>query len=206
MLGEDPKSSEWALQSARWMSGPCHRSLYGYQMRTALGLAVENPHLAVTFIPLACSGATVNSGFLDSQRASECPSPGTGAACPGTTRAQVAELTDLLVSGLIADISVEPGTERSLLTRGGLITSVDEAQRILDRDLPGNFTKVRAARLPGRSGPALRAPYVSYGNLAPGAPNTPCPGGVGAVSPCRDDMERMVNGSRAMDFVSQRFL
>ena len=231
MLGEDPKSSEWALQSARWMSGPCHRSLYGYQMRTALGLAVENPHLAVTFIPLGCTGATVNSGFLDSQRASECPSPGTGAACPGSTRAQVAELTDLIAmarkhrsdrgldlvlltigandirfSGVIADIITEPGTERSLLTRGGLITSVEEAQRILDRDLPGNFTKVRAALKPFVGGNFSRVVYVSYGNPALAAPNTPCPGGRDGfdVHPAFGaDGERL---RKAMDFVSQRFL
>ena len=69
------------------MSGPCHRSLYGYQMRTALALAVEYPHIAVTFLPLACSGATVNVGFLDHQRARECPSPGTGVALSGHWRA-----------------------------------------------------------------------------------------------------------------------
>ena len=93
-----PAVSDWARQSARWMSGACHRSLYGYQMRTALALAVENPHLAVTFIPLGCSGATIKVGFLDSQRARECPSPGTGAACPGSARAQIAELTDLMAT------------------------------------------------------------------------------------------------------------
>ena len=70
-----PGSSDWARQGARWMSGACHRSLYSYQMRTALALAVENPHIAVTFIPLGCSGATINVGFLDGQRARECPAP-----------------------------------------------------------------------------------------------------------------------------------
>ena len=29
-------ADEWAKQGARWMSAPCHRSLYGYQVRTAL--------------------------------------------------------------------------------------------------------------------------------------------------------------------------
>src|SRR5262249_9988867 len=95
---EDTRASDWALQSARWLSGPCHRSLYSYQMRTALALAIENPHLAVTFIPLGCSGATINSGFLNNQRARECPSPGTSAACSGTVRAQIAELTELLAA------------------------------------------------------------------------------------------------------------
>ncbi|MGH8734512.1 MAG: hypothetical protein ACREVB_12565, partial [Burkholderiales bacterium] len=65
--GSDPHADAWARQSARWQSGPCHRSLYSYQMRAALGLAIENPHLAVTFIPLACSGATIPTGFLGSQ-------------------------------------------------------------------------------------------------------------------------------------------
>ena len=73
----DPHADAWARQSARWHSGPCHRSLYGYQMRAALGLAIENPRIAVTFIPLACSGATIAAGFLGSQRITECPSPGT---------------------------------------------------------------------------------------------------------------------------------
>lgn len=98
MAGEDAGASDWARQSARWLSGPCHRSLYSYQLRTALALAIENPHLAVTFVPLGCSGATINAGFLNSQRARECPSPGTGAACSGTARAQIAELTELLTT------------------------------------------------------------------------------------------------------------
>jgi hypothetical protein len=72
-----------ALSSDGLSSDPCHRSLYSYQMRTALALAIENPHLSVTFLPLGCSGATINAGFLNNQRARECPSPGTGAACSG---------------------------------------------------------------------------------------------------------------------------
>ena len=166
MAGEDAGASDWARQSARWLSGPCHRSLYSYQMRTALALAIENPHLAVTFVPLGCSGATINAGFLNSQRARECPSPGTGAACSGTARAQIAELTellatarrqqadrrldlvlltiganDILFSGLIANVIIEPGTERNLLSRGGIIASVEDAQNVLERELPGNFAK-----------------------------------------------------------------
>ena len=46
-VGEDARaSSAWARQSARWESGACHRSLYGYQMRNALALAVERPPLS----------------------------------------------------------------------------------------------------------------------------------------------------------------
>ena len=45
MANEDTRAGDWAQQSARWLSGPCHRSLYSYQMRTALALAIENSHL-----------------------------------------------------------------------------------------------------------------------------------------------------------------
>jgi hypothetical protein len=229
--GDDTGSNDWARQSARWMGGPCHRSLYGYQVRTALALAIENPRLAVTFVPLGCTGATINAGFLGNQRASECPSPGTGAACSGTSRAQITELTDLLAtarrhradraldlvlltigandilfSGLIANIIIEPGTERTLLRRGGIIASVEDAQRVLERELPGNFAKVRAALKPLIGGNLSRIVYVTYGNPALAAPDTPCPGG-------RDGFDVhpafAANGERlrqAANFVSQRFL
>ena len=229
--GEDPGTSAWARQSARWMSGPCHRSLYGYQMRTALALAVENPHLAVTFIPLGCSGATITIGFLDGQRARECPSPGSGAACPGTVRGQLAELREIIAtakrhradrnldlvlltigandihfSGLIANVIVEAVTERGMLHRGGAMASVEDAQKVLDRELPGNFAKLRAALKPLVGGNLERVVFVSYGNPALAAPDTPCPGGRDGfdVHPAFGaDTERLRS---TVDFVSRRFL
>src|SRR5713226_4536048 len=229
--GEEAWGSEWARQSARWMSGACHRSLYSYQMRTALALAVENPHLAVTYIPLGCTGATINAGFLNSQRASDCPIPGTSAPCPGTASAQIAELTDVMTavrrqrpdrsldlllltigandirfSGLIANVIIEPGTERSLLLRGGIIATVEDAQKVLDRDLPGNFAKLRSALKPLVGGNLSRVVYVSYGNPALAAADTPCPGGRDGfdVHPAFGaDGERL---RQAVDFVSQRLL
>lgn len=50
--------------SAFWLSQPCHRSLYSHQLRVALQLAVEDPHRAVTFLGLSCSGAEITSGLL----------------------------------------------------------------------------------------------------------------------------------------------
>jgi lysophospholipase L1-like esterase len=231
MVDDDSRAGNWAQQSARWLSGPCHRSLYSYQMRTAIALAIENTHVAVTFLPLGCTGATINAGFLGNQGARECPSPGTLAACSGTVRAQIAELTellaasrrqqadrsldlvlltiganDILFSGLVANLMIEPGTERSLLSRGGIIASVDEAQTILERELPGNFAKARAALKPLVGGNLSRVVYVSYGNPGLAGPDTPCPGG-------RDGFDVhpafAVDGERlreAVDFVSHRFL
>jgi hypothetical protein len=126
----------------------------------------------------------------------------TGAACSGTVRAQIAELTELLAaarrhqadrsldlvlltigandiffSGLIANVMIEAGTERSLLHRHGIIASVEDAQKVLDRELPGNFAKACAALKPLVGGNLSRVAYVSYGNPALAGPNTSCPGG-----------------------------
>src|SRR4029077_11873296 len=64
-------AANWTKQRALWMSSACHRSLYSYQLRVALALAMENPQTAVTFIPLACTGATIASGILGPQPARE---------------------------------------------------------------------------------------------------------------------------------------
>src|SRR5258707_15195501 len=42
---------DWSSHGALWMSPACHRSLYGYQLRTALALAIENPRVSAPLIP-----------------------------------------------------------------------------------------------------------------------------------------------------------
>src|SRR5262245_37712061 len=64
---EAPDSLQlWQRQSAYWFNPACHRSLYSYQTRTALQLAVQYPHIAVTYLPLACTGATIDHGLFGS--------------------------------------------------------------------------------------------------------------------------------------------
>ena len=113
---------------------------------------------------------------------------------------------DIHFSGLVANIIVEAATERTLLRRGGAIASVDDAQQVLDRDLPGNFARVRAALKPLVGGNLARVVFVSYGNPALAAPDTPCPGG-------RDGFDVHpafgANGERlrqTVEFVSGKFL
>ena len=55
---------EFIEENARWLDQACHRSLYSYQLRAALQLAVEDPHRAVTFAGVACSGAEVVPGMF----------------------------------------------------------------------------------------------------------------------------------------------
>ena len=51
-------------ENARWLDQACHRSLYSHQLRAALQLAVEDPHRAVTFAGVACSGAETVWGLF----------------------------------------------------------------------------------------------------------------------------------------------
>jgi lysophospholipase L1-like esterase len=199
---EAPDSLQtWQRQSALWLNSACHRSLYSYQTRTALGLAVQYPHIAVTYLPLACTGATIPDGLFGTQRARECPPTKSGAGCQGTVNAQLAELRDALsaarkrqpdrrldmvllsvgandinFSGLVADVIVDNPTERALFRRSGVVGSVDDSRAALARDLPQSFAKLREALKPLVGGDLARVVYVSYADptLADGAP---CPGG-----------------------------
>ena len=190
----------WQRQSALWLNSACHRSLYSYQTRTALGLAVRYPHIAVTYLPLACTGATIANGLLGNQRARECLPSKSGAACQVTVNAQVAELRDALAaakrrqpdrkldllllsigandinfSGLVADVIVENTTERVLFRRTGVMGSVDDSRAALAQDLPLGFSRLRDALAP-LVGDMSHVVYVSYANptLSDGAP---CAGG-----------------------------
>ena len=222
---------EWAQLSARWMSSACHRSLYGYQLRAALALAIESPHLAVTFLPLACTGATINDGLFNGQRARELSCDAAGTPCPTATPAQVAQLRDIMTraqrgqpgraldlafltigandinfSGLIADIIIEGRGERALFSRAGIISSIEAAQATLDRKLPADFARLRAALKPLVNNALERVVFVSYGNPALSPEGGPCPGGRGGfdIHPAFGvDGERL---RHAASFVQNRFL
>ena len=191
----------WQRQGALWFNSPCHRSLYSYQTRAALALAAQHPHIAVTYLPLACSGATIADGLFGSQHARECPLTKSATTCQGNVDAQLTALREALTaaqrrqptrrldlillsigandinfSGLVADVIVDNTTERVLFKRSGVIGSVEDSRAALQRDLPQAFGKLREALKP-LIGPDLsRVVYVSYANpaLSNGAP---CPGG-----------------------------
>jgi hypothetical protein len=221
---------EWQRHPAGWMSAACHRSLYGYQLRAALELAVENAHAAVTFVPLACAGATIERGLLAAQRIRECP-PAPNEGCVGTVPGQIAQLTEMVAkaqrqlpgrnvdlilltigandirfSGLVADVIIEEGAERVLFNRGGAITTPEAAVKTTDTELPGAFAKLRAALKPLVGGNLNRVVFTTYGHLAMGDDGAPCPGG-------RDgfDIHPSFNADparlrRVSDFILQKFL
>jgi lysophospholipase L1-like esterase len=190
----------WQRQSALWFNNACHRSLYSYQTRTALALAVQYPHIAVTYLPLACTGATIADGLFGSQRARECLPTKNAATCAGTVSAQLAELreavtaakkrqpdrnldlvllsvgaNDIDFSGLVADVIVDTATERALFRQSGVVGSVENSRAALARDLPQGFSRLREA-LKSLVGDMSRVVYVSYANPTWGN-GAPCPGG-----------------------------
>ena len=191
----------WQRQSALWFNSACHRSLYSYQTRTALALAVRYSHIAVTYLPLACTGATIADGLFGAQRARECLPNKSATTCSGTVNAQLPELREALAaakrrqpdrkldlvllsigandinfSGLVADTIVDAPTERELFTRIGLIGSVEDSRNALMRDLPRGFAKLRDALKPLVGGDLSHVVYVSYANPALSG-SAPCPGG-----------------------------
>jgi lysophospholipase L1-like esterase len=73
--------------SAQWTDDLCHRSLYSYQMRAALQIAIENPQASVTFLGYSCSGASVDRGILGGQQYVEMSS-GSGSDTNAATTAR----------------------------------------------------------------------------------------------------------------------
>lgn len=51
-------------ENPRWSDQACHRSLYSHQLRAALQLGIEDPHRAVTYVGVACSGAEITFGMF----------------------------------------------------------------------------------------------------------------------------------------------
>jgi lysophospholipase L1-like esterase len=191
---------------------------------------VVHPHIAVTFLPLACTGATIGSGLLGSQRARECLVTSKGVTCQGTINAQVSELreaiatakrrqaerqidliflsvgaNDIDFSGLVADVIVENATERGLFRRGGVLGSLEGSRDVLARKLPQDFAKLREALKPVVGGDLARVVFVSYANPAL-ANDAPCANGRDGfdIHPAFNaDPKRLAN---VVDYVQDQFL
>jgi len=222
---------DWARHGARWMSPGCHRSLYGYQLRTALALAIEQRHDAVTFLPLACTGASIEAGMFRGQSFDDCPAVVGIVTCSGTAPAQLTELkhlmdavhkqepqrtldmilltigaNDVSFASLVGNVIVGAATERLVLRQGGGIVSVQDSEKALEQRLPEQFARLRAALKPFVGGNLARVVFVSYANPAMQAPDTPCPGGRDGldIHPAfAADAERL---REAAEFVDKKFL
>lgn len=192
----------WQKHGALWFNAACHRSLYSYQTRTAIALAVEYPHIAVTYLPLACTGATIADGLFGTERARECPPDKPYSTCRVTIAGQLAELraalsaarrsqpdrkvdlvllsigaNDVYFAGLVADVIVDTPTERTLFRRTGSFASVEDSREALRRVLPQEFSRLRKALKPLVGGDLSHVIDTAYANPALFNGGTPCPGG-----------------------------
>jgi lysophospholipase L1-like esterase len=227
----DAGSGDWARHGARWMSPGCHRSLYSYQLRTALALAVEQPHLAVTFLPLACTGATIQAGMFAGQLFDDCPAVVGIDRCSGLAPAQLTQLKQLMdkahraqpqraldmvlltigandvnFAALVANVIVNAATERLVLRQGGGMVNAQDAEQALAQRLPDQFTRLRSALKPFVDGHLSRVVFVSYANPAMQAPDKPCPGGRDGldIHPAFAANEQRLR--EAAEFVDKKFL
>jgi hypothetical protein len=185
----------WEAANARWLFAPCHLSLYSYQARAALALAIENPTLSVTYYPMACTGATIRDGLLGGQAARERPKRG-GRPFPARVSGQIEQLSsylqaggnsrrpdlifltvggnDLEFSGLVADILLVESRERQILVRRKLISTPADARRKFGA-LTEDFKSLRRALARFTGGSLERVVFVNYGNLAMHQGDRICP-------------------------------
>ena len=213
------------------MSAACHRSLYGYQLRTALALAVENPHVAVTFLPLACTGATIENGLLGPQRARECPPTGAlrRARCRRRSRScrrRCDRARKHRAGAHARSRAADRRRQRHLVfrprRRRDHRTPAPNARcsaRRHDRrscrrrrgsstaTCRGDFAKLRAALKPLVGGNLSRVVYVTYGHPALAGRRQPCPGGRDWLRRASGLQRRRRRGcERVSDFVANKFL
>lgn len=73
-----------------WLDRRCHRSMYSYQFKSALQLALANPQAAITYVTFSCAGATTPQIVNAPEKANEGG---------GKLRPQLAELHDVLQNG-----------------------------------------------------------------------------------------------------------
>lgn len=93
-LGDSFGSGESAGAGYEWDDANCRRAGWSAQARAAVALEQQSPHSTVTFLHLACSGATVNKGVLGPY-----PEPPGGKK---VTKSQVRQAADL-TAGYVID-------------------------------------------------------------------------------------------------------
>ena len=192
----------WQRHGALWFNSACHRSLYSYQTRTALALAVRiSAHRGDLSAARLHRRHHRRRPVRQPARARmpadqvdrELPGRRQRPACRIARRLTAAKrrqpdrkldlvllsigANDIYFSGLVADVIVDTATERALFRRSGVMASVDDSRTALARDLPQGFGKLRDALKPLVGGDLSRVVYTSYANPALSNGGAPCPGG-----------------------------
>jgi hypothetical protein len=181
---------------ARWLSPKCHRSVYGYQMRTALALAVKHEKISVTYLPLGCTGATIPEGILGGKKAREMPLRG-DLMQNGDVAAQIVDLRNFLFSGgkkardidallltigandigfaeLVAHTLLPVDSDEYVAMKLAKAVVTPEGARKLLKALPKSFATLREKMSPLLDGDFRKVVYVPYGNPGHAADGSLC--------------------------------
>ena len=186
-IDEDDRA-RWDAATAGWIFNPCHRSLYSYQARIALMLALQNPKISVTYLPLGCTGATIAEGLLDSQASRERPvrrgfkigpvvegqinqlqqyllvTPQRGPFRPIDLLLLTVGANDIGFSELVANVIIEENPERNVALKTGVISTPEDARAELKASLKPDFDKLRGVLQPLMGGSLQKVLFTTYGN------------------------------------------
>ena len=133
----------WQRYGALWLNAACHRSLYSYQTRTALALAVQYPHIAVTYLPLACTGATIADGLFGTPARPRMPADQVDASCQAGVNGQLAELREALDGR--EEAPAGPHSSISCCCRSAPTTSISPASSPTSSSTPQPSARCSAA-------------------------------------------------------------
>lgn len=92
---------EYAQLGPLWLSRQCHRSSFSGQVQAARQLEEDDPHTSVTFVHLACSGATIPQGLTGGYGGQE---PGSNATLPAQLNAAAALAAGREIDALVVSI------------------------------------------------------------------------------------------------------
>ncbi|GAB2474590.1 SGNH/GDSL hydrolase family protein [Jatrophihabitans fulvus] len=98
----DPDSPAGSDDGLRWQDARCHRSALAGPAQAALRLERRDPHTSVTFVGLACSGATIDEGLIGPYRGIDAD--GTDAPLPPQLDAAVARAAGRPIDALLVSI------------------------------------------------------------------------------------------------------
>ena len=143
-----PEVPRQGSRSAWWQNRQCHRSANSHQAQTARAIERRDARTSVTFLHLACSGATISAGLLGAYEGIE-PSGNP------PVRPQIAEMKDMVENREIDAVLVSVGVND--LGFGALVSHCIDYQGCASTPFPEadsletleQMMRARIASLPG---------------------------------------------------------
>jgi hypothetical protein len=157
-----PQKDNGKEVQVNWLDERCHRSMYSYQFKTSLQLALANPQEAITFVSYSCSGATTDHILSDDKK----PIEGHGKVDPqlkslktvlSNGNNETREIDYLLLSTGGNDIGFATFVAYCLLSKGALTIFEHNPKGVNEKKIiEGDQEKSFEASLLGNKGSYIR--------------------------------------------------